>query len=182
MSAASVSQHKTLEAFVPNDAPDAPISIPNQLTVPYAVRAKAPETNQSLTINGTIKPDAGRFEINLLNGVSYASQLEHPMATIPRQIPLHCCFHFEVGISVMNSYMDGDWGYEECHLNPFTAGTVFEVKIVVEKEGYVVFGNGKRIASFQHRIDPRAVDYVQIRGDIELEGVVWSEPEMLTAP
>jgi hypothetical protein len=54
-------------------------------------------------VQGTVAPSATRFEINLLNGVSSPHQLQY--AAIPRQIPLHLCFHFEVGISVLNSYL-----------------------------------------------------------------------------
>jgi len=146
----------------------------SSLSIPYTARLNASvEAGTLLKIQGMVHSDAQHIEFNLLNGVypvPASCQSLHSVHTIA-QVPFHICFHFDVGITVINTYENGDWGYEECHKNPLFCGCDFEISIRVYEEYYEVFANNTHLANFKHRVHYNTIDYIQAKGDITLTGI-----------
>lgn len=145
------------------------------IPVPYVSRLTRPiAAGQTLIIKGQVNSNAKHFEVNLLTARSSTAHLQE-MKGVPEQVPLHICFHFsgEDVISSFDSFLNGEWGYEEVHSNPFIVGKPFELAIRVHDDKYEVLTDNKQFASFNHRVSFKTVDYVLVKGDVSLSSCHW---------
>lgn len=135
--------------------------------VPYTSRLLAHlHPGNTLFIHGTVKPDATRFEINLLNDCLEVN----PHAG---SVPFHVSVRFDEGKIVLNSFQAGEWGKEERHSNPFKPNQPFDIRIRVHDDKYELTANQKYLADYTHREKIDRVDHLQIKGDLSLSGVHW---------
>ncbi|KAL3078891.1 hypothetical protein niasHS_014673 [Heterodera schachtii] len=135
--------------------------------MPYTSRLSEPclAPGQSLVFQGSVDSDARHFELSLISGVPNSGQ---------ERIALQICFHFEVGITILNSMLEnGEWGEEEFHSNPFFHGKPFDVRIRVHEKRFDIFVNQVPWAVFEHRTDFRQIDHIQASGDVSLSAVHW---------
>ncbi|XP_067864484.1 galectin-4-like isoform X5 [Heptranchias perlo] len=118
--------------------------------------------SRCVVIQGTVKPNADNFFINLKP--SNSSDVAFHMS--PR-------FRSEFAV-VRNSCIQGSWGTEERSLpeNPFSAGQMFEVTILCENLSFKVSVNGRHAFDFKHRYQPiQLINELQIEGDVTLSSV-----------
>ncbi|KHJ92305.1 galactoside-binding lectin [Oesophagostomum dentatum] len=112
----------------------------------------------TLYINGTVKNNSTRFNIDLLrrNG----------------DIALHFNPRFDEKAVIRNALAANEWGNEEKEgKTPFEKGVGFDLAIKNEAYAFQIFVNGERFTSFAHRADPNDITGLQIQGDIELTGI-----------
>uniref|UniRef100_A0A183BM65 Galectin n=1 Tax=Globodera pallida TaxID=36090 RepID=A0A183BM65_GLOPA len=134
--------------------------------MPYTSRLNSPlAPGQTLIFQGSIDSNARHFELSLISGVPNSGQ---------EQIALQICFHFEIGITVLNSMLGGDeWGEEEFHSNPFFHGKPFDVRIRVHEDKFDILTNQMPWATFRHCMDFRQINHIQASGDVSLGAVHW---------
>jgi hypothetical protein len=74
---------------------------------------------------------------------------------------------------VLNSFLNGEWGAEEFHSNPFFHGKPFDVRIRVHEDNFDLLANHTPWATFKHRADFRQIDHIQVSGDLCLSAIHW---------
>jgi len=139
----------------------------NALPVPYTSRLLSQiQHGQTLIVRGTVPTGAKRFEINLLNDTTEID--EHKGSAT-----LHVSVRFDEGKVVLNSFLGAQWGKEERHSNPFKVGEPFDIRIRVHDDKYELTANQKHLADYKHRENFSTVDYLQVRGDVNLQAIHW---------
>lgn len=91
-------------------------------------------------------------------------------------VALHVNPRFEGGnrFVVLNSEMDGEWGYEERIDSPeLYPGADFDMSIKMQKCGYDIVINGNYLTTFPFRSNPDDVDFIEIDGDVTLDEVIF---------
>uniref|UniRef100_UPI00398F592D galectin-4-like n=1 Tax=Pristiophorus japonicus TaxID=55135 RepID=UPI00398F592D len=150
----------------PAGSPFLPSAFPSAM-VPLQVPYKAPIpgglfVSRSIVIQGTVKPNANNFFINLkpINSTDIAFHIS------PR-------FGSDYTV-VRNSCLQGSWGKEQRSLaeNPFSPGQLFEITIQCNAPSFRVSVNGRHIFDFEHRYQHlQQINELQVEGDVTLSNV-----------
>ncbi|KAK2891630.1 galectin-8-like [Channa argus] len=135
-----------------------------------------------IIIQGTVLPDADRFQIDLSSGCS----------TKPRSdIALHLSPRFKGSPCVIcNSLLHESWGKEETlHQLPYKRGAPFETIILVNEDVFKVAVNGSHLLEYKHRIELNRVDTFSISGKVRVHDIgyipnsaIYSESGDLSLP
>ncbi|KAI3367839.1 hypothetical protein L3Q82_026685 [Scortum barcoo] len=108
---------------------------------------------EMIIIQGTVPPDADRFQIDLSSGSS----------TKPRSdVALHFSPRFKGSPCVIcNSLLQESWGKEETlHQLPYKRGAPFETIILVHEDVFKVAVNGAHLLEYKHKIPLNRVRHV----------------------
>ncbi|XP_013866835.1 galectin-8 [Austrofundulus limnaeus] len=135
-----------------------------------------------IIIQGTVPPDADRFQVDLSSGCS----------TKPRS---DVAFHFSPRFNdppcvVCNTLQRESWGREETlHQLPYKRGAPFETIILVHKDCFKVAVNGTHLLDYKHRVPLNRVDTFSISGNVQVHAVgyipnsaIYSESGDLSVP
>ncbi|XP_029350128.1 galectin-8 isoform X1 [Echeneis naucrates] len=117
-----------------------------------------------IIIQGTVPPDADRFQIDLSSGSS----------TKPRSdVALHFSPRFQGSPCVVcNSLLQESWGKEETlHQLPYKCGAPFETIILVHDDAFKVAVNGSHLLEYKHRIPVNRVDTFSISGNVRVHAI-----------
>ncbi|XP_051247814.1 galectin-8 [Dicentrarchus labrax] len=135
-----------------------------------------------IIIQGTVPPDADRFQIDLSSGCS----------TKPRSdIALHFSPRFKGSPCVVcNSLLQESWGKEETlHQLPYKRGAPFETIILVHEDVFKVAVNGAHLLEYKHKIPLNRVDTFSICGKVRVHAIgyipnsaIYSESGDLSLP
>ncbi|KAG7226224.1 hypothetical protein INR49_002963 [Caranx melampygus] len=135
-----------------------------------------------IIIQGTVPPDADRFQIDLSSGCS----------TKPRSdVALHFSPRFKGSPCVVcNSLLQESWGQEEMlHQLPYKCGAPFETIILVHDDVFKVAVNGTHLLGYKHRIPLNRVDTFSISGKVRVHAIgyipnsaIYSESGDLSLP
>uniref|UniRef100_A0A8C6T515 Galectin n=1 Tax=Neogobius melanostomus TaxID=47308 RepID=A0A8C6T515_9GOBI len=145
-------------APAPVPGPTFPVAPQQSLAVPLHQPFPQGLENKTITIRGTVKPNAKFFNIDFCAASDIA-------------------FHFnprfnEEGkkVIVRNSMIGKMWGKEERDGPfPFIPGQNFDIKIEVTRSGFQITVNGSRLSEFRHRnLNPRDIKQVNVCNDITL--------------
>jgi len=111
-----------------------------------------------LTIYGIVDKKCKFFVINLKKG---------------HDIVLHFNPRLDDKHVIRNSFIGGVWGNEEKEGKMvFHKEHIFDIEIANESYGFQIFVNGELYCSFAHRSEPQGVNGLEIKGDVELTGIV----------
>ncbi|XP_049917227.1 galectin-8-like isoform X2 [Epinephelus moara] len=135
-----------------------------------------------IIIQGTVPPDADRFQIDLSNGCS----------TKPRSdVALHFSPRFKGSPCVVcNTLLQESWGKEETlHQLPYKRGAPFETIILVHEDVFKVAVNGTHLLEYKHKIPLNRVDTFSISGKVRVHAIgyipnsaIYSESGDLSLP
>ncbi|XP_037550890.1 galectin-8 [Nematolebias whitei] len=133
-------------------------------------------------IQGTVPPDADRFQVDLSSGCSTKPRSDVAFHFSPRFMDPPCV--------VCNSLQQESWGKEETlHRLPYKRGAPFETIILVHKDGFKVAVNGTHLLDFKHRIPLDGVDTFSISGNVRVHALgyipnsaIYSESGDLSVP
>ncbi|XP_023009620.3 galectin-8 isoform X1 [Maylandia zebra] len=117
-----------------------------------------------IIVQGTVPPDADRFQIDLSSGCS----------TKPRSdVALHFSPRFKGSPCVVcNSLLQESWGREETlHQLPYKRGAPFETIILVHEDAFKVAVNGAHLLEYKHRIPLNRVDTFSICGKVRVNAI-----------
>ncbi|KAK3767710.1 hypothetical protein RRG08_019587 [Elysia crispata] len=115
-----------------------------------------------MVITGVPRPQCDRFSINLCKG---ATQEQGDIA-------FHFNPRFSQGCVVRNHRQGNTWGAEElAGLMPFIRGQHFTLNLKVLSHGYQVLVNGKHFCDFIHRLPKESVQYIHVKGDVNIGSV-----------
>ncbi|XP_063222308.1 galectin-4-like [Bacillus rossius redtenbacheri] len=120
-------------------------------------------TGRTITIKGSILPDATRMSINLVCGCSEDSDLA-----------LHLNPRFDLDQVVRNSRVAGRWGDEEVAAltkNPLRRGAAFVIAIFVAEEEFLISLNGRHFCSYSFRVPLQRVVSLAIHGDVRVDSL-----------
>uniref|UniRef100_A0A8C1PT67 Galectin n=1 Tax=Cyprinus carpio TaxID=7962 RepID=A0A8C1PT67_CYPCA len=108
-----------------------------------------------ITIVGEPVPGGNRFHVDFVRG---------------HDVVFHFSPHFHENTIVRNTQLGGCWGPEERHGGfPFVQGRQFELKILVEADGFKVAVDGVHLLEFEHRTGGMEdVTHLHIEGDLVL--------------
>ncbi|KAG7511194.1 galectin-8-like [Solea senegalensis] len=135
-----------------------------------------------IVIQGTVPPDADRFQIDLSSGCSTKP---------PSDVALHFSARFKGSPCVVcNSLLRESWGEEQTlHQLPYKCGAPFETIVLVHKDVFKVAVNGTHLLAFKHRIPLNRVDTFSISGNVRVHAVgyipnsaIYSESGDLSLP
>ncbi|XP_017650702.1 galectin-9 isoform X2 [Nannospalax galili] len=116
--------------------------------------------SKSITVSGTILPNAKRFHINLRSGTDIAFHLN------PR---------FDEKAVVRNTQINNSWGPEERSLPgkmPFIRGQSFLVWIICESHCLKVVVDSQHLCEYFHRLkNLPAINNLEVAGDVQLTHV-----------
>ncbi|XP_075963799.1 galectin-8-like isoform X2 [Anarhichas minor] len=135
-----------------------------------------------IIIQGTVPPDADRFQVDLSSGCS----------TKPRSdVALHFSPRFKGSPCVVcNSLLQERWGKEQTlHQLPYKRGAPFETIILVHEDVFKVAVNGTHLLEYKHKIPLNRVDTFSISGKVKVHAIgyipnsaIYSESGDLSLP
>ncbi|XP_073340225.1 galectin-8-like [Pagrus major] len=128
-----------------------------------------------IIIQGTVPPDADRFQMDLSSGCS----------TKPRSdVALHFSPRFKGSPCVVcNSLLQESWGKEETlHQLPYKRGAPFETIILVHDDIFKVAVNGAHLLEFKHKIPLNRVDTFSISGNVRVHAIGYIPNSVSTLP
>ncbi|XP_067682103.1 galectin-9-like isoform X1 [Haliotis asinina] len=113
------------------------------------------ENSDMIVVKGFFYPEGDRFAINLMNGDS-----------LDDDVGLHFNPRRGEGEVVLNNRVDGEWLEEEREAIPYAFQELlpFEVKIVVKKNKFKIYVNGKKLTSFRSRCSVEAMRRINVNG------------------
>lgn len=105
----------------------------------------------------SLVPDDEKFEVNLMCN---------------DDIAFHMSVRFSQKRTVFNTFVNGEWGKEE-DAKDFVFSKKKGVDITIECHGdkYTIYVNGSPFFTYTHRIDPRLINCLAIKGNLELQQV-----------
>lgn len=133
-------------------------------------------------IQGTVPPDADRFQMDLSSGCSTRPRADIALHFNPRFKGAPCI--------VCNSLLQESWGREET-LNqmPYKQGAAFETIILVHHDVFKVAVNGAHLLEYKHRLPLDRVDTFSISGKVKVHAIgfipnsaIYSESGDLSLP
>ncbi|XP_071454493.1 galectin-6-like isoform X2 [Hetaerina americana] len=131
------------------------------MRLPYVGALPRPlSTGHTIVIDGTVSPEAKRFSVNLVCGIS--NDCDHALHFNPR---------FERNYVVRNCKTSGNWGKEECtspQRNPFKRGMAFHLYIFVAKNAFLIAVDGNHFCGFGFRLPISTIHSVHVNGDLNL--------------
>ncbi|XP_012714962.1 galectin-8 [Fundulus heteroclitus] len=117
-----------------------------------------------IIIQGTVPPDADRFQVDLSSGCSTKPRSDVALHFSPRFNDSPCV--------VCNSLLRDEWGKEETlHQLPYKRGAPFETIILVHKNAFKVAVNGTHLLEYKHRIPLSGVDTFSISGNVRVHAI-----------
>lgn len=126
-------------------------------------------TGMVFGIIGRPLSNARKFDINLMHKTNLSQNAD---------IALHISVRFGKNSSdtkvVRNSRFAGEWGEEEqyCHEFPFIPEKIFDMRIIVENNRFIIIVNGKNFAEYYNRLYPLSkINQIEINGDLILLSV-----------
>ncbi|XP_061751459.1 galectin-8-like isoform X1 [Nerophis ophidion] len=135
-----------------------------------------------IIIQGTVQPDADRFQIDLSCGGS----------TKPRSdVALHYSPCFKGSPCVRcNSLLQERWGQEETMPRlPYKCGASFETIILVHKDAFKVAVNGAHLLEYKHRVPLKRINTLSMSGKVQVQAIgyipnsaIYSESGDLSVP
>ncbi|KAH9489414.1 hypothetical protein Btru_037653 [Bulinus truncatus] len=133
------------------------VTVPLTLPIPGAL-----EPGKIIVLKGSLNLQAQRFSISFVCSSNFESC----------DIAFHCDVKFAYPQTVVRTHKSsGRWGPEEtqAHHFPFSYGP-FEVKFVVDEQGYKVTSNHGNVAEFSHRIQPiESVTHLVVQGCVLIQ-------------
>lgn len=135
-----------------------------------------------IIIQGTVPPDADRFQVDLSSGCSTKPPSDVALRFSPRFGSPPCV--------VCSSLLQGSWGQEETlHQLPYRRGAPFETVILVHNGAFKVAVNGAHLLEYKHKIPLNRVDTFSVSGDVRVHAIgfipnsaIYSESGDLNLP
>ncbi|XP_074786782.1 galectin-5-like [Athene noctua] len=136
-----------------------PVTISNPSIPLHVALSKGPSgLIQTITIVGTVHPNADRFHANL-----WSSSLG--------DVVLHVNPRLRESVLVCNTRRCGCWGPEERHTAgamPFQRGQPFQLEIRPQIQAFALWVNGRHVCDYHHRLPPTSIDQLEVTGDVTL--------------
>ncbi|XP_037341872.2 galectin-8 isoform X2 [Pungitius pungitius] len=135
-----------------------------------------------IIIQGTVPPDADRFQVDLSSGCSTKPRSDVALRFSPR---------FEGSPRVVcNSLLRESWGEEQTlHQLPYKRGAPFETIILVHQDVFKVAVNGTHLLEYKHKMPLGRVDTFSISGKVRVHAIgyipnsaIYSESGDLSLP
>ncbi|XP_046388636.1 galectin-6-like isoform X2 [Ischnura elegans] len=143
--------------------------------LPYVGALPKPLTiGHTIVIDATVLPEAKRFSVNLVCGISDESDYA-----------LHFNPRFERNYVVRNCKIGGTWGDEECtspQSNPFKRGMPFHLYIFVAKNAFLIAVDGNHFCGYGFRLPLSRIHSVHVRGDLSLSGIEHRDCSVYPVP
>jgi len=119
-----------------------------------------------VTVIGSVKDDAERILINLQGKTPDESSSSSDAEERHTDIPLHFNPRWDAGEIVLNTMKDGEWGDEEKYelMEAFYPGRQFHIQFIVRDDDYEIHVNGHFLCTYEHRIKPKKVQFIQLAG------------------
>ena len=139
-------------------------------TVPFvSIIPKGLRVGMVLSIIGRPVSNSNKFDINLVqkqNSVRFSNISFHMSVRFGKTI--------EESKVVRNYRCEGVWGSEDtyCTEFPFLAEKIFDLRIVVESNRFIVIINGKNFTEFPNRLYPLSdTNQIEVNGNLKLFSV-----------
>jgi hypothetical protein len=113
--------------------------------------------------------NARKFDINLIHKTILSQN-----ADIALHISVRFGKNFNDSKVIRNSRFVGEWAEEEqyCHEFPFIPEKIFDMRIIVENNRFIIIVNGKNFAEYYNRLYPLSeINQIEINGDLILLSV-----------
>jgi len=122
-----------------------------------------------ITVQGSTPPTANGFSINLTSG---------PGDLGTSDIALHLNPRFNENSFPRNSFQNGSWGAEDRSGPglPLQKGQPFECILLVQNDKFMISFNGQHFGEFRHRVPKERITHVVIKGDCQVNNVMFSGP------
>ncbi|KAI6182413.1 Galectin [Aphelenchoides bicaudatus] len=126
--------------------------------VPYA--ADIPDNlypRRRFYISGLVTKKAKQFVIDFLSGQDVALRIDS---------------RFPAKKVICNTRQNEEWGQEQIIKPfPFRRAKAFDLLIYVDESKFIIYNDDCLVGTFEHRINPRTCDKIQINGDVVLQAV-----------
>jgi hypothetical protein len=122
-----------------------------------------------ITIQASTPGSANGFSINLACG---------PGDLGTSDIALHINPRFSENSMPRNSFQNGSWGAEDRSGAglPIQKGQSFECILLVQNDKFMISFNGQHFGEFKHRIPKERITHVVIKGDVQVNNVMFTGP------
>uniref|UniRef100_A0ABD2WY66 Galectin domain-containing protein n=1 Tax=Trichogramma kaykai TaxID=54128 RepID=A0ABD2WY66_9HYME len=135
----------------------------------------------SLHVTVCIHDDADRISLNLVCHSTTVNKYKQIVDT--NDVALHFNPRLSENIIVRNTYQNNNWGDEERNGDsPIKAGSNFSLVLNCEERGYRIFINDTEFTFYNHRINPKNVTHLRIKGKMTLSSVLYKSPSVIIEP
>jgi hypothetical protein len=88
----------------------------------------------------------------------------------------HTSIRLDEGVLVRNAFIDRKWGVEDRYGKfDFKYNKSFEIIFLAELEFYKIAVNGVHIGVFRHRLPLNLVNFIHVKGDIQIEHILLEQ-------